>query len=63
MIDPEKSKERNYKFLCELHEHILAVMKPGVSCKDVYSAAVAFVEKKRPDLKEHLVKNFGFLVL
>ncbi|KAJ3089807.1 FACT complex subunit spt16 [Quaeritorhiza haematococci] len=60
LIDPEKSKEKNYKFLVELFDHAISFIKEGVSCKDVYQRVVAYIEKKRPDLKDHFVKNIGF---
>lgn len=63
LIDPEKSsgKEKNYRFLLELQEHIFtSLIKDGVTCKDIYNKAVSYVEKKRPDLKEYFVKNIGF---
>ena len=73
MIDPEKSKEKNYKFLCELQDYVLNLITDGnfllieffftfigTTFKEVYSKALAYVESKRPDLKENLVKNIGF---
>jgi len=60
LIDPEKQKEKNYKFLLELQDYTISIIKPGTTCKDVYSKCLALVEKKRPDLKENLTKNLGF---
>ena len=34
----------------------------GVKLCDVYQAGVEFVEDRRPDLKGHMVKNFGLVV-
>lgn len=60
LINPEKQKETDYKFLLELHKHVLGFIKPGVACNDIYSAAVKYVAEKRPDLSSNLVKNIGF---
>ncbi|KAJ3184411.1 FACT complex subunit spt16 [Gaertneriomyces sp. JEL0708] len=62
MMDPEKSKEKNYLFLLELQEHVLRQIRHGVACKDVYNAAVSYIESKRPDLKDHFLKNCGWSV-
>ncbi|KNC97903.1 chromatin-remodeling protein SPT16 [Spizellomyces punctatus DAOM BR117] len=60
LMNPEKGKEKNYNFLVELQEHVLNSIKEGVACKDVYSAAISYIEKKRPDLKDNFLKNCGW---
>ena len=35
-------------------------MKDGVTARDVYQHALAFIKKKNPDLEKHFVKNVGF---
>jgi nucleosome binding factor SPN SPT16 subunit len=60
LIDPEKSKEKNYKFLVELEDYIISIMKEGVTCKDVYLKAQSYIEQKRPDLKDNFLKMCGF---
>ncbi|KAJ3071143.1 FACT complex subunit spt16 [Podochytrium sp. JEL0797] len=61
-INPEKTKEKNYIFLCELQSHVLSLLKDGAVCKDVYAETVKFVETKRPDLLPHFVKTAGFAI-
>lgn len=62
LVNPEKEKEENYKFLTELQGHVLSVLKPGVPCNEIYAKAVAYIDKKKPELKDHFVKNCGFSV-
>jgi nucleosome binding factor SPN SPT16 subunit len=40
----------------------MVLLQPGVACKEIYNSAVAFIEAKRPDLKDHFLKNCGFAV-
>jgi nucleosome binding factor SPN SPT16 subunit len=60
LIDPERQKERNYRFLLEVHDYAIGLLKPGIQCKDVYGKIIEYVQGKREDLVQHLPKNFGF---
>ena len=40
----------------------MVLLKPGVTCKEIYTSAVAYIEAKRPDLKDNFLKNCGFAV-
>lgn len=60
LIDPERQKERNYRFLLEVTDYALGLLKPGIMCKDVYGKITEYVQVKREDLVQHLPKNFGF---
>ncbi|KAI8854433.1 FACT complex subunit-domain-containing protein [Chytridium lagenaria] len=60
LVNPEKGKETNYKFLLELQEHLLSILKEGVTCSGLYEEAIDYVTKNRPDLKDNFVKNIGF---
>ncbi|KAJ3295307.1 FACT complex subunit spt16 [Rhizoclosmatium sp. JEL0117] len=61
-INPEKGKEKNYIFLCELQTYVLSLLKDGAICKDVYAQAVQFVESNRPELVANFVKSAGFAI-
>ncbi|KAI8834781.1 FACT complex subunit SPT16 N-terminal lobe domain-containing protein [Chytriomyces cf. hyalinus JEL632] len=61
-INPEKGKEKNYIFLCELQTHILSLLKDGAVCRDIYGQAVKFIESKRPELLPNFVKTAGFAI-
>ncbi|KAJ3295292.1 FACT complex subunit spt16 [Rhizoclosmatium sp. JEL0117] len=61
-INPEKGKEKNYIFLCELQTYVLSLLKDGAICKDVYAQAVQFVESNRPELVPNFVKSAGFAI-
>ncbi|KAJ3213204.1 FACT complex subunit spt16 [Clydaea vesicula] len=60
LVDPEKQKEKNYKFLQEVSEYVFSCLKDGTTCKEVYLKALGYIEKKRPELKDKFVKNIGF---
>ncbi|KAI8820148.1 FACT complex subunit-domain-containing protein [Fimicolochytrium jonesii] len=60
MTNANKTQEKNYKFLLELQQHVLASIKAGVSCSDVYKAAMSYIGQKRPDLQQNFVKNCGW---
>lgn len=59
LIDPSQDQSDNYDFLIKLQQKVLDSMKPGAVLKDVYQAAVKFVDEQKPALASHLVKNFG----
>ncbi|KAJ3359746.1 FACT complex subunit spt16 [Kappamyces sp. JEL0680] len=60
LINPEQGKEDNYNFLLELQRYVLSILKPNVPCSTIYNMATEFIQSKRPDLKDHFVKNCGF---
>ena len=62
LVNPEKQQEEDYKVLLQHYEYVLDVLKPDITCAQVYSKAISFIDKKRPDLKENFVKNCGFSV-
>ncbi|KAI8610260.1 FACT complex subunit-domain-containing protein [Chytriomyces sp. MP71] len=61
-INPEKTKENNYMFLCELQTYAMTLLKNGAVCRDVYAASLKYVEEKRPELVPHFVKSAGFAI-
>ncbi|KAI9199412.1 FACT complex subunit-domain-containing protein [Polychytrium aggregatum] len=60
LVNPTKGQEKNYKFLVELQQYALSVVKDGAQCRDVYAKLLSYIEKKRPDLKSFFVKSCGF---
>ncbi|PVU99977.1 hypothetical protein BB559_000235 [Furculomyces boomerangus] len=61
LIDSNKDQEKNYLFLIKLQKHVLSCIKPDVQFSKVYNDAVQYIEEKRPDLRDHFVKNIGFV--
>ncbi|KAJ3198628.1 FACT complex subunit spt16 [Entophlyctis luteolus] len=61
-INPEKGKEANYKFLCDLQLYVFSILKEGVVCREIYSKAVEYVQKNRPELVSSFVKSAGFTI-
>jgi hypothetical protein len=43
-----------------LQKEILTKIKDGVSARDVYLEALAYVKEKNPDIEKNFVKNLGF---
>jgi nucleosome binding factor SPN SPT16 subunit len=60
LVDPNKSQERNYKFLESLHQSILSSIRDGVPVKEVYNKALSQVKKEKPELEKHFLKSLGY---
>lgn len=52
--------QENYNFLLQVEEEIIKELKAGAMICDVYEHGVKFVKNQRPELVDHLTKNFGF---
>jgi len=61
LIDPKKSKEKNYIFLVQLQNYLIDHIRDGIICKDLYQLAKSYIQKKRPDLDKYFLKNIGFV--
>ncbi|CAO1629005.1 unnamed protein product [Parajaminaea phylloscopi] len=63
LIDPHKSQEKVFTFLCQLQTEIIdKILVPGKTGKEVYQAARDYVSDNKPDLANHFVKNAGFAI-
>ncbi|XP_076674813.1 SPT16 homolog, facilitates chromatin remodeling subunit dre4 isoform X1 [Andrena cerasifolii] len=60
LVNPTKTIEENYTFLLQLEEEILKKLVAGVKISEVYDAGVKYVKDEKPDMLDHLTKNFGF---
>lgn len=40
----------------------MSILRPNIIFSEVYAKAVAFIEKRKPELKDHFAKNCGFSV-
>ncbi|XP_024871777.1 FACT complex subunit spt16-like [Temnothorax curvispinosus] len=60
LVNPTKAIEENYNFLLQLEEEILKKLVAGTKISTVYEAGIKFVEDKKPEMLNHLTKNFGF---
>ncbi|KAG8190381.1 hypothetical protein JTE90_022025 [Oedothorax gibbosus] len=60
MVNPNKEQEELYNFIVSLQEEVMAKLQHGVKLCDVFSAAVAFVERDHKELVDKMVKNIGF---
>lgn len=60
LIDADRQKDRNYRFMFDLQERAISFIKDGELCKDVYNKCLAIIEEKRPDLKDNFLKSIGF---
>jgi nucleosome binding factor SPN SPT16 subunit len=61
-IDPHKSQQDNYAFLCKLQSFVVEQLRDGVQFNAVYQATVDQIQEERPDLLPHFNKSMGFLV-
>ncbi|KAJ2854310.1 FACT complex subunit spt16 [Coemansia erecta] len=61
MIDPTPEQEKNYSFLLGLQKQALGWIKAGATMGAVFSKIVSHVNEHRPDLKENLTDDFGFV--
>ncbi|KAJ7672803.1 FACT complex subunit-domain-containing protein [Mycena olivaceomarginata] len=55
-----KEQEAQYDFLLKLQQEMLTKIKPKISTRDFYHAALAFVKEKKPELEKNFMKNIGF---
>lgn len=50
----------NYNFLLQLEEEILKKLVSGTKISEVYETGVKYVKDEKPEMLDHLTKNFGF---
>ena len=61
LVDPPKVVSEHYELLTGMHEACQRAMRPGKPLRNVYTAAVDFLNKEgREDLVRHLPKTLGF---
>ncbi|KAJ7168138.1 FACT complex subunit SPT16 [Mycena crocata] len=60
IVDPTPEQEAQYSLLLALQQDLLAKIKDGISARDAYLAALAYVKEKNPELEKHFPKNIGF---
>lgn len=60
LVNPTKSIEDSYNFLLQLEEEIFKKLVAGVKISEVYEAGVKYVKDEKPEMLDHLTKNFGF---
>ncbi|XP_012226893.1 FACT complex subunit spt16 isoform X2 [Linepithema humile] len=60
LVNPTKIIEENYNFLLQLEEEILKKLVAGTKISEVYETGIKFVKDEKPEMLNHLTKNFGF---
>ncbi|KAF3941694.1 hypothetical protein ABW19_dt0200520 [Dactylella cylindrospora] len=60
MIDPNKTQEKYYNFLIELHSLVISNLRDGTTCKDVYLKALNIVKGKHPEIEKNFLRNVGY---
>ncbi|KAL6266265.1 hypothetical protein P5V15_003125 [Pogonomyrmex californicus] len=60
LVNPTKIIEENYNFLLQLEEEILKKLTAGTKISEVYETGIKFVKDEKPEMLNHLTKNFGF---
>ncbi|QPG72988.1 hypothetical protein FOA43_000292 [Brettanomyces nanus] len=62
LIGPTKEMERNYDFLLRLQSKAFSLLKDGAIASEIYKAVADYINKERPDLDSHFLKNMGSLI-
>ncbi|XP_074027256.1 SPT16 homolog, facilitates chromatin remodeling subunit dre4 [Leptinotarsa decemlineata] len=60
LVNPTETIQNNYNFLLNVEEEVLKKLQNGVKLSDVYEAGFGYIKKEKPELVEHVTKNFGF---
>ncbi|CAG5090888.1 Similar to dre4: FACT complex subunit spt16 (Drosophila melanogaster) [Cotesia congregata] len=60
LVNPTSAIEENYNFLLALQEEIMKKMTPSTKISAVYETGLAYVKQEKPNMLDHLTKNFGF---
>lgn len=62
LVDPNKSQEKTYQLLLDVHNMVVQNLKDGAVVKDVHDKALDKVRSSQPDLEKHFVKSLGYAV-
>lgn len=60
LVNPTEEIQNNYNFLLNVEEEVLKKLQSGVKLSEVYDTGYEYIKKEKPQLLEHLTKNFGF---
>lgn len=60
LVNPTEAVQNNYNFLLNVEEEVMKKLQSGVKLSDVYDTGYQYIKKEKPELIEHLTKNFGF---
>ncbi|XP_057672853.1 FACT complex subunit spt16 [Diorhabda carinulata] len=60
LVNPTEEIQNNYNFLLTIEEELMKKLQSGVKLSDVYDTGLQLVKKEKPQLVDHLTKNFGF---
>lgn len=60
LVNPTEAVQNNYNFLLNVEEEVMKKLQNGVKLSDVYETGYQYIKKEKPELIEHLTKNFGF---
>ncbi|XP_050517919.1 FACT complex subunit spt16 isoform X2 [Diabrotica virgifera virgifera] len=60
LVNPTEEIQNNYNFLLTIEEELIKVLQNGVKLSEVYDTGYNMVKKEKPNLADHLTKNFGF---
>ncbi|KAJ8960918.1 hypothetical protein NQ318_020218 [Aromia moschata] len=60
LVNPTEDIQSNYNFLLNAEEEVMKKLQAGVKLSEVYNTGYSYIKKEKPDLVDHLTKNFGF---
>jgi len=58
-IDPSEEQKKIYGLLCEIHDKIIKLLKPGIKLSDLWRAAMELIDTKMPTVKRNFLSNCG----
>jgi len=58
-IDPTDDQKEAYAILCEIHDRIIQMLKPGIKLRDIWKRAVGIIEITAPSLRQNFLSSCG----
>ena len=62
MVEPTEKMQENYKYLLELEEELINLLRDGVKLSDLYDKIRQKCQTDHPELVDKLTPNLGFLI-
>lgn len=57
-----EAMQSNFNFIQNLEQQLLKKLIPGNKLCEIYECGLAYAKKVRPDLVQHLMETFGFVI-
>ncbi|MCL4118736.1 UNVERIFIED_CONTAM: hypothetical protein GTU68_027378 [Idotea baltica] len=60
MVNPTDQMQKNYEFLLQVYDKVVAKLQAGTKLCEVYEEASSYISSNRPDLLDKFTKSVGF---